>query len=315
MADPVGGLHHITIIAGDPQTNVDFYTTILGLRLVKITVNFDDPSTYHLYYGDGLGRPGTILTFFPWPAMPRGTRGTGEINSLALSVPATSLEQWSAHLGNHSLLYTQEESAFGEPLLSFRDPDGLQLQLVGIGDDERPGWSDGPLAAGMAIRGMHAVSLAVEGYERTAGTMVTQLGFEPVAERGNRFRYRAAGQEHGAFADIVCTPDTHPHRMGSGTVHHVAWRCRDDAHEAALRERLASAGVNITPQIDRQYFHSVYFREPGGVLFELATDPPGFAIDEPVEELGQSLQLPPQYEARRSEIEAVLPKLQLPRYS
>jgi len=307
------GIHHVTAIARDPQANVDFYAGVLGLRLVKRTVNFDDPGTYHLYYGDATGRPGTILTFFPWPLARRGTRGTGQATVTALSVPEGSLGFWRARLRVREVAHDGPVRRFDEGVLTLLDPDGLKLELVAhAGAGETEPWAGGPVPAEHAIRGFHGVTLAEQGYEATAELLSRSLGFELAGEAGNRFRFAAAGDGPGRVVDVLCSPDLPPGRVAAGTVHHVAFRAADDADQLARREALVGRGLDVTPVLDRQYFRSIYFREPGGVLFEIATDPPGFTLDEAPGELGSALRLPPWLEPHRERIEAALPPLATP---
>jgi len=307
------GIHHVTAIATDPQANVDFYAGVLGLRLVKKTVNFDDPGTYHLYYGDATGRPGTILTFFPWPYARRGTRGTGQATVTAFSVPDGSLGFWRERLGASGEAHDEPARRLDEEVLTLLDPDGLKLELVAhAGAAEAEPWDGGPVPAEHAIRGFHGVTLAEQGYEATAELLTASMGFELAGETGNRFRFVAAGEGPGRVVDVLCSPDLPPGRVAAGTVHHVAFRAADDADQLARRQALADRGLDVTPVLDRQYFHSIYFREPGGVLFEIATDPPGFTLDEPPEELGSALRLPPWLEPHRERIEATLPPLAAP---
>lgn len=309
----IPGLHHVTAICGDAQANADFYAGVLGLRLVKRTVNFDAPDTYHLYYGDGQGRPGTILTFFPWPGAPRGRRGTGQAVTTSFSIPAASVRYWTDRLHRFGVSTQAAIDRFGDTVVPFTDHEGLALELVAsVHPDPRdPGWSGGVLPE-HAIRGFHGVTLAVDGFERTAGLLTTTLGFEPVGETGSLFRFAVPGHAPGGVVDVVCLPDAPQGRTAVGTVHHVAWRASDEAAELAWRERLVARGLDVTPQLDRNYFRSIYFREPGGVLFEIATDVPGFAADEPAEQLGLTLKLPRWLERHRIEIEAALPPLRLP---
>ncbi|MPZ89785.1 MAG: ring-cleaving dioxygenase [Nitriliruptorales bacterium] len=307
------GLHHVTAIAGDPQRNVEFYLDVLGLRLVKRTVNFDAPDTYHLYYGDEVGHPGTILTFFPWPGAPRGRRGTGQTTTVAFSVPESSLGYWAERVRASGATMSTPHTREGEDVLVLLDPDGLQLELVAHPDaDPRPPWEAGPVPAERAIRGLDHVALSEMGYEMTAGLLVDQLGFRLSREDGNRFRFDVGEGGPGARVDVLCQPDAPRGLVAAGTVHHVAWRAPDDPVQLDWRARLVEQGLDVTPVLDRQYFHSIYFREPGGVLFEIATDPPGFTKDEPVERLGQALRLPPWLESERSWIERQLPELKVP---
>ncbi len=307
------GLHHVTAIAGEPQQNIDFYTGVLGLRLVKLTVNFDDPTTYHLYYGDGQGHPGTILTFFPWPGAPRGRIGTGQLTTTSFAVPEKSLPYWQERLRKRGIGFEDAGSDFGERMLLLRDPDGLQLELISTSNaDPDRVWERGPVPTEYAIRGFHHVTLSDNGYERTASLMTETLGFRQIERHGNRFRYALANANPSTIVDLVCAPEGRPGRVAVGTVHHVAWRTATDAEQVRWRDDLIEREYDVTPIIDRQYFHSIYFREPGGVLFEIATDPPGFATDETVERLGTSLKLPPWLEAARPELERLLPPVELP---
>jgi glyoxalase family protein len=310
----LSGIHHITAIAEDPQRNLDFYSGLLGLHLVKKTVNFDDPGTYHFYYGDETGRPGTILTFFPWPGAPRGRRGTGQATAIAFAIPHDSVGFWRERLERNGVAPSDAAPRFGEEALAFLDPDGLGLELVssaeGGAGKELPG---GSVPAERAIRGLQGVTLSEEGHERTSGLLVGALGFRQDQEPGNRIRYRASGAGPGLVVDVLRQPDAPRGVVAAGTVHHVAFRAADDAEQGMWRDRLARAGLNVTPVLDRQYFHSIYFREPGGVLFEIATDPPGFTVNEPVETLGARLMLPPWLEPRRDLLERSLPPLAPPR--
>lgn len=299
----------MTAIASSAQGNIDFYAGVLGLRLVKRTVNFDDPLTYHLYYGTELGAPGTILTFFAWPNAYRGRVGSGQVNATALSVPKGSLAWWQGRFKIHRVNYDLPLTRFGDEVLPFQDHDGMQLALVAV-DDERPPWQGGAVPEEYAIRGIHGVTAHEEGYQMTAELLTETLRFTQVGQDGNRFRYRAH-EGHGAI-DIVCTPDGPRSRGGVGAVHHIAWRVPEDSDQLAWRKTLVSAGMNVSPVLDRQYFHSIYFREPGGVLFEIATDQPGFATDEPKEKLGASLKLPPWLEGARQQIEAGLEPITVP---
>jgi glyoxalase family protein len=309
----IQGLHHVTAIAGEPQPNIDFYTGVLGLRLVKVTVNFDDPTTYHLYYGDGQGHPGTILTFFPWPGAYRGRIGTGQLTVTSFAVPEKALPYWRERFGTGGVEFDQAQSDFGEEMLLLRDPDGLQLELVTASDAEPDRvWERGPVPPEHAIRGFHHVTLSENGYERTASLLTKTLGFRQVAKARNRFRYAVGSGRPGTMVEVVCAPEARSGRVAVGTVHHVAWRTPTDAEQVEWRDTLMQLAYNVTPVMDRQYFHSIYFREPGGVLFEIATDPPGFATDETVERLGTSLKLPPWLEKARPELERRLPPIQLP---
>lgn len=307
------GLHHVTAIGGDPQRNVDFYLRTLGLRLVKTTVNFDDPGTYHLYYGDDSGRPGTLLTFFPWRDVPPGRRGTGQATTTSFSVPEKSIGWWQQHLERLGVQASPIRTREAEDALSFRDPDGLAITLVAHpqGDPRSP-WDNGMVPAEHAIRGLHSVTLSVTSEDATAGMLVDDLGLRFDSQQNNRFRFAAGEGGPGALVDVLVTPDAPSGLVAGGTVHHVAWRVPDEASQVAWREELISRGVRVTDIMDRQYFRSIYFREPGGTLLEIATDSPGFTIDEPLLELGCMLKLPPWLEPNREQIQAVLPKLNLP---
>jgi glyoxalase family protein len=306
------GIHHVTAIAGDPLKNFDFYTRDLGLRFVKKTVNFDDPSTYHFYYGDETGRPGTILTFFPWAGAPAGRRGVGETHQTAFRVPLRSLGYWTQRFVEKGIPHQAPERRFGEQVLSFTDPDGLALALVGIqGAEHEPGWSNGDIPAEHAIRGFEGVTLLLDSADRTAAILTDVFGFREVAREGSVIRYAASGDANGSVVDIYEAKGFLRGHQGRGSVHHIAFRAADDAQQAEMAEKLIRAhGQRPTEQKDRNYFRSIYFREPGGVLFEIATDIPGFAVDEPVATLGRELKLPRFLEPHRKEIEGVLPVLE-----
>ncbi len=309
----IPGIHHVTAIAGEPQTNIDFYAGVLGLRLVKLTVNFDDPTTYHLYYGDGQGHPGTILTFFPWPGAMQGRIGNGQVTLTSFAVPERALEYWRRRFHQHSIECQERRSLFEERALTFTDPDGLHLELVSSPDaNPDRAWEHGPVAVEFALRGFHHVTLSEEGYERTADLLTETMGFRLVDSGGNHFRYATPSGGAGSIVDVVGTPAGRAGRVAVGTVHHVAWRAPTEQDQLEWHSTLTSRQYNVTPVIDRKYFHSIYFREPGGVLFEIATDPPGFAVDEPADCLGSHLVLPAWLEPSRAELERVLPKVRLP---
>jgi glyoxalase family protein len=303
------GIHHITGIAGEPQANIDFYAGLLGLRLVKLTINFDDPGTYHLYYGDGVGHPGTILTFFPWPKAPRGRKGTGQVTAISFAVPAGALPYWMTRLNEHRTPYGEPVERFGEKVLSFVDPDGLDVELIATAS-VRPerAYAEGPTPVEYAVHGFHSATLTVGGYQKSAELLTKTMGFRLLGNEGNRFRYGCGD----GFADVRCAPEEKAGRVAVGTIHHIAWRTADDRQQESWRQELARAGYDVTPIIDRKYFHSIYYREPGGILFEIATDPPGFAVDETPEALGTKLQLPPWLEAAREQLMEVLPPVRLP---
>jgi catechol 2,3-dioxygenase-like lactoylglutathione lyase family enzyme len=307
------GIHHITAIAGDPQRNLDFYAGTLGLRLVKLTVNFDDPASYHFYYGDEVGHPGSILTFFPWPGGSRGRQGTGQAATVALAITPASLGFWIERLLAQGIKYGGPTRRFEEQILALSDPDGLLLELVAtprvLGT---PPWAGGPLPAEHAIRGLHGTTLWEDGDTGSADFLTGTLGFEPADEDGGLLRFQSADSGAGTVVYLRRAQGFWAGGIGVGTVHHVAFRAASDRAQLDKRAEIEAQGLGITPVIDRRYFHSVYFREPGGVLFEIATDAPGFAIDEPVAELGTHLKLPPAYEPSRLEIERALPPVRLP---
>lgn len=309
----IGGLHHITAIAGDPQENLDFYAGTLGMRLVKKSVNQDDPGTYHFFFADGAGTPGTDLTFFPWTRLAPGREGAGLTVEVPLAVPADSLAFWSARLEERGVPLGGVRERFGEAALPFRDPHGLALSLVATADDrEFVPWRNGPVPAEHQIRGLHAANLTESDLAATAEFLTKVLGFRHTRTEGDWHRFEVAGGGSGAIADVQERPGTPRGRWGTGAVHHVAWRVADDESQVAMRGRLARAGGTPTEVIDRFWFKSVYCSEPGGVLFELATDGPGFAVDEAPEALGTKLILPPWLEPQRREIEGMLPQVQPP---
>ena len=312
MSTDTTGIHHVTAIAGGPQRNVDFYVGLLGLRMVKKTVNFDDPETYHLYYGDGDGSPGSIMTFFPWANAPAGLQGTGQLTVTSFSIPESSLGYWTDRLIDHGVRFEKPSRRFDDTVISFADPEGMRLELIASATEGRSPWEDGPVPAEHAVRGFHHVTLSGRDPERTTELMTETLGFRQVEEGDGRYRFEAGDGGPGNVVDVVDGSGESRGRMGVGTVHHVAFRAENDGHQLEIREEIERLGYDVTPVLDRNYFHSIYFREPGGVLFEIATDPPGFAVDEEPEELGTSLKLPPQYESRRGHIEGVLPPLRDP---
>ena len=311
----VRGIHHVTAIASDPQRNLDFYVGLLGLRFVKRTVNFDDPHTYHFYFGDDVGTPGSIMTFFPWPRAFRGRQGTGQVAVTSFAVLPSALGFWIERLLKHGIKYEgPKKRADGEQVIAFKDHDGLLLEIVAHeGAEARPAWSEAPGIPGdRAIHGFHSVTLWEEHGGDTERALTEVLGFRGVREESGTRRFAAGDGGAGTLVDVRTIGGFVGGQPGAGTVHHVAFRVDDDAAQLEVRSRVMQSGYQPTPVIDRDYFHSVYFREPGGVLFELATDAPGFAIDEPAENLGEHLKLPKQYEPHRSEIEAVLPRIHLP---
>jgi len=306
MEKLVTGIHHVTAIAADAQQNIDFYTGILGLRMVKKTVNFDAPEVYHFYYGNEAGLPGSILTFFPYQGLTRGRHGKGMLNTTAFSVPLDALHFWLERLQRFNIAYKQPQERFdGEVVVYFEDGDGLGLELVFNNKDQRPGFTYGRIPLEYAIRGFYNVEIWEEGYERTAGLLTEQLDHRLIAEKGNRFRF-AATDSPGNYVDILCSPDSLKGLAGAGTVHHIAFSTPNAPAQEEVRMRIVQRMLNPTPVLDRNYFTSIYFREPGGVLFEIATAGPGFTVDESPAHLGEALKLPPQYEPRRAEIEQTI---------
>lgn len=310
MTQLVTGLHHITALASDPQKNVNFYAGILGLRLVKKTINFDAPEIYHLYYGNEKGSPGTILTFFPYADIPQGRKGKGQLTVTSFSIPENSMDYWMKRLDKFHIAYEGPQQRFDELVIYFEDHDGLGLELVANKEDTRIGFTYGNIPIEFAIKGFYGMTLSEECYEKTAGLLVGQMDHQAIAEKGNRFRFSASGKP-GDFVDILCHPETLKGLPGYGTVHHVAFATAHDESQRKAREKLLKFGLNVTPVLDREYFHSIYFREPGGVLFEIATVPPGFAIDEAPEHLGEALKLPPWEEPNRKIIEKGLSPIHL----
>lgn len=310
---PVHGLHHVTCIAGDPQRNVDFYVGVMGMRLVKRSVNQDVPDTYHLFYADGAGTPGTDLTFFPWPAMDPSRPGAGLAVEVALAVPSASLGYWRERLAAAGIAVDAPGERFGEAVASFRDPDGLHLALVGT-DDPRPfvPWEGSPVPAAHQVRGLDAARLWVRDLDATAAALTTLLGFRRGGVEDGWQRFEVGEGGSGARLDVRAEPEARRGTWGIGGVHHVAWRVDDVVAELALRQIVDEAGLRPSPQIDRFWFASVYFKEPGGTLFELATDGPGFSLDEDPAHLGERLILPPWLEPHRAAIEAALPPIDVP---
>ncbi|HVF99258.1 MAG TPA: ring-cleaving dioxygenase [Chloroflexia bacterium] len=309
----VHGIHHITAIAGNAQENLDFYAGVLGMRLVKRSVNQDDPGTYHLFYADAEGHPGTDLTFFPWANMPSGRKGYGLSVEVPLAVPSGSLGYWSKRLAHYGVETAPPETRFGEHTLPLRDPHGMELALVET-DDPRlfTPWEGSPVPVERQIRGLHAARLWERNLDNTARFLTSALGFERLGADGGWVRFGVRGGGSGNVVEIREVPDARLGQWGVGSVHHIAWRVPDDEAELAMRRQVIVAGGRPTDVIDRFWFKSVYFREPGGVLFEIATDGPGFATDENPAHLGEQLVLPPWLEASRPAIEAALPELTMP---
>ena len=310
--EPIVGLHHVTAIASDPQRNLDFYTDVLGLRFVKRTVNFDDPGTYHFYFGDDAGSPGTIITFFPWPGARRGLAGAGEVTHTAFSVPASSIAYWEQRLKQKGVLLEHTGRRFNEDVLTLADPDGMKLEIVGT--DDAPAAGKAPRTAHVppehSIRGFFGVTMLQRDAKATAETL-GWMDFEQIAEEGSRIRFAAPdGRALGNHIDVLIDPKASFGRSGAGSVHHIAFRTPDDASQLAWREVIAQH-LSVTTVQDRDYFHSIYFREPSGVLFEMATDIPGFAIDEPIETLGEALKIPAWLEPQRAQLKKRLAPLTL----
>lgn len=299
----VNGLHHVTALASSPQKNVDFYVGILGLRLVKKTINFDAPDVYHLYYGDETGSPGTIMTFFPYSGLTRGRKGVNQLTYTAFSIPQNALSFWMDRLASFHIPFGKPEKRFDETYLQFEDFDGSGIELVANDRDTRPGWDNGVIPADKAIRGFHTVTLHETKADKTIQLLTETMQHRLVAEEGNRIRVEAGLGGSGNFVDILYNPTALRGLQGAGTVHHVAFSTDSDATQLEIREKLLEANYGPTTVQDRNYFHSIYFREPGGILFEIATNPPGFAVDEEVAHLGEHLKLPAWYEPRRAEIE------------
>ena len=312
--EPTQGIHHITAFAKRPQVNADFYHKVLGQRLVKTTVNFDDPGTYHLYYGDNQGTPGTILTFFPLPYAARGERGSGEVVATAYIIPEGAVSYWQERLEASGVVdAVRLDERFGQRALIFEDPDGMVLELVGSDQPSQiTHWAEGPVPEAFALRGFHSATLQVERLEPTAAILTEQLGYTRVGQEGARTRFQAGAEDRGMFIDVVERPGAPRGRTGAGTVHHIAFRTAHDDEQEEYLQKLRAAQIGVTPVKDRQYFRSIYFREPNGVLFEIATDAPGFDADEEIAELGRLLKLPSWYEPMRDQIEARLPELTYP---
>jgi glyoxalase family protein len=309
------GFHHATAFASDAQRNVDFYAGVLGMRMVKRSVNQDAPDVYHLFYADAVGSPGTDITFFPWRNIAPTQEGAGLITETALCVPTVSISYWRERLQAAGVAVEPTMEKYGAPTLHFRDQDGLSLNLIGI-DHEQPfvAWEQSPVPPEHQICGLFAAQLTLHALGATERVLTEILGFVPVevSETAALYRVGQPGEWGFGYLEIVVAPDAPRGRWGRGCMHHLAWRVRDEQHLNQLRERIAQIGLQPTPVIDRYWFKSVYFREPGGVIFELATDGPGFGVDEPAESLGERLVLPPWLEPRRAEIEAQLPPLKYP---
>jgi len=310
MENTIKGIHHITAIAGNAQKNYDFYTRVLGLRMVKKTVNFDDPDTYHLYYGDKNGTPGTILTFFPWGQIAAGRRGARQATEIGYSVPEGSFDFWLKRFEANNIIYNKVAEKFGESYLTVLDPDGLKLELIAAKTkDARLPWETEEVKAENATKGFHNITITTNKMQPTADILTGVFGYRLLEQQVNRFRFITDAVDNANIVDLVEVAGEVAGHTAGGSVHHVAFRVANEEILMAYRDKIAALGLHITEKIDRNYFYSLYFREPGGVLFELATDNPGFAVDEPIDELGSHLMLPAQYEQYRADLEKSLPKL------
>jgi glyoxalase family protein len=311
----VTGLHHVTAIAGPAQQNLDFYSGVLGMRLVKKSVNQDDPGTYHLFYADAEGHPGTDLTFFPWSQLAPSRDGHGLSTEVSLAVPPGSLEFWETRLERYGVALARVETRFGGRVLPLTDPHGLRVALVETGDAlTRPftPWDDSPVPAERQIRGLEGARLKERDLEPTTRFLTGVLGFTHIASEDGWHRFSVGHGRSGTYVDLQAAPDSRRGSWGVGSIHHLAWRVDDAGHQLELRDTIERAGRRPTPVIDRFWFESVYFLEPGGVLFELATDGPGFSVDEDPKHLGESLVLPPWLQPQRAAIESMLPPLHEP---
>ena len=312
MPANVPGIHHVTAITGDVQKCVDFYVAVLGLRFIKKSINQDVPDTYHIYFGDYVGTSGTAMTFFGWPDWPKQKVGSGQVTTVSFAVPHGSLDFWNSRLRKLGVNVSQT-SRFGADALVLADADGIELELVGDASDERwVPWPDSSVDQAHAIRGFHSVTMTVAEATATLDLMVKAMGFRKAAHEGQRTRFETGKGGPHAILDVVESPEGPEGEESVGTVHHVAWRAVDAAHQAEWRDVLVAAGRNVTPVIDRYYFKSIYFREPGGVLFEIATDGPGFTVDEKAEALGTSLSLPPWFQVNRATLDVTLPPIVVP---
>ena len=307
------GIHHVTCITGDVQKNVDFYVSVLGLRFVKKSINQDLPDTYHLYFADYLGSPGTAMTFFGWPTWPARSAGSGQVTVVSFAVPAESLDFWSSRLATTLGVEVPRTERWGKGVITLHDPDGIELELIGDATDQAwVPWRDGPVDVDHAIRGFHSVTMTVAESEATFELLTDTMGFRRVDREGNRTRFETGAGGPDAILDVIETPEGQVGKESIGTVHHVAWRAPDVRLQEQWRETLVAAGRNVTPVIDRYYFKSIYYREPGGVLFEIATDTPGFTVDETPHALGSSLSLPPWFQVRRDTLDDILTPIVVP---
>ncbi|MGB5107183.1 MAG: ring-cleaving dioxygenase [Candidatus Zixiibacteriota bacterium] len=310
MQQSLHGIHHITAISSDPQANIEFYTKILGLRMVKLTVNYDDPSVYHLYFGDGVGSPGSILTFFPFPDAQLGKVGNGQVSAIGYSIAPASVEFWAERFSRNGIRFNGPFTRFGEEVISFWDNDGLPLELLADANTCGQPWPGTQVPQQHALKRFSSAALSVAKSESTSRLLSEIMGFEIIGTEGNRKRYAAGEGSHRQFVDVVEDPGARRGIPGPGTVHHIAWRCLMPDHDD-WRKKVAEGGYQVTDIIDRNYFHSIYYREHAGILFEIATDEPGFAVDQSESELGTKLVLPPWLERKREAIERRLPPVTL----
>jgi glyoxalase family protein len=310
----INGIHHITALAGSPQKNIDFYSGILGLKFLKKTVNYDDPKTYHLYYGDETGNPGTILTFFPWNEEGfRGKRGTGQVGTISFSIPLTSLNYWKERLTKFNIEFAGPLKRFDEEVLVFEDHDEFEIELVASEEEKREGYKILDIPEEHSIRGFWSATIWQDNTAPTEGFLINLLEFKRINKYNSRIRLGLEGGGPGKYIDLLEIPKLGKGIMGVGAVHHIAYRTDDEKTQLIIREKLIDKNISVTPVVDRNYFKSIYFREPGNVLFEIATDPPGFLIDETTGSLDSSLKLPPWLEKMRGEIEANLPQIKIPK--
>jgi len=310
MDNTIKGIHHITAIAGDAKRNYDFYTRILGLRFIKKTVNFDDPETYHLYYGDKTGTPGTILTFFPNEGIPAGRLGTRQATAIGYSIDKSGFDFWKQRFDSNGVKYLNVAEKFNEPYLTVFDPDGLRLELIGSSrEDIRQPWTSKEVPGNNALKGFYNITLTLNDLAPTADILTKVFAYQLVEQKDNLFRFITNSVTNAAIVDILVSKSEIPGHVSMGSVHHVAFRVKDEKILMQFRDTIIGLGLHVTEKIDRNYFYSIYFREPGGVLFELATENPGFMVDEPIETLGEKLMLPEQYEQLRETLEIKLPKL------
>lgn len=309
MNNLINGLHHITALASDAQKNVDFYLGILGLRMVKKTINFDAPDVYHLYYGDETGTPGSILTFFPYAGLVRGRKGGGQLTYSAFSIPSASLNYWTDRLTKNGIPFAGPYRRFDETYVRFEDFDGMGVELVANDVDKRAGWDNGKIPAAYSIRGFYTATLNELNIDRTVSLLTDVMQHKLLAEEQDLFRFEVGNGGPGSYVDVLRSAKDVRALQGAGSVHHIAFATDSQESQMEIREKLLSAGYHPTEVLDRNYFQSIYYREPGGILFEIATNPPGFSVDEPVAELGTALKLPEWYEPRRAKIEAGLPPI------